>query len=195
MRPEVFLKILEQKRHYVGIFLFVTFLVVLGLYIFLQTPPNLSPVTGKLVVEDIKPELPDFTYQNEKKENKQIHSLKGKVLLISFWASWCAPCQVELPMFQTLSEKYDDDDFRIIPLNLDDEREDALSFKKTFWKKHNIEFPTFFDPDKKAAILLDVQGLPTNFLVDKNMNVVFQSTGLQDWNSPEVQNLIDELVR
>ncbi len=195
MRLEVFFKILEQKRHYIGIFLFVGFLFVLGLYISLQSPPNLSPVSGKLVVEDIKPELPDFTFQNEKKEDIQIYSLKGKVLLISFWASWCAPCQVELPMFQQLHEKYDDDEFRIVLMNLDDAREDAISFRNTFWKKHDIEYPTYFDLDKKAAMLLDVQGLPTNFLVDKNMNIVFQSTGLQDWNSPEVRNLIDELVR
>lgn len=194
MRPEVFLKILEQKRHIIGIVLFVTFLLIMGLYIFLQSPPDLSPVSGKLMVDEIKPEIPDFTYTTEKKEKKQLHSLKGKVVLLSFWASWCAPCQVELPMFQKLYEKYDKDEFEIVAVNLDDIFEDAIAFRNRFWKEHKIKFPTYFDIDKKAAMMLDIQGLPTNFLLDKNMKVVFESTGLQDWNSPEVKSLLNDLL-
>jgi thiol-disulfide isomerase/thioredoxin len=194
MIPEVFLKILEQKRHLIGTALFVIFLFSMGLYIFLQKPPDISPVSGKLVVEEMKPEIPDFTYITEKKEKRQLHSLKGKVILLSFWATWCAPCQVELPMFQKIYETYDKDEFQIIAINLDDIFEDAIAFRNRFWKEHNIEFPTYFDIDKKAAMMLDIQGLPTNFLIDKNMKVVFQSTGLQDWNSPEVKGLMEELL-
>lgn len=194
MRPEVFLKIIEQKKHFIGIFLFVGFLLFIVVYLLLQSPPNLSPVTGKLIVDEIKPEIPNFSYTTEDKQEKKIHDLKGKVVLLSFWASWCAPCQVELPMFQKLYDKYDEDDFEIVAVNLDDIREDAMNFVKSFWKKNDIEYPTYFDPNKKAAIMLDIQGLPTNFLIDKDSRVVFQSTGLQDWNSPEVKNLIDELI-
>jgi len=103
-----------------------------------------------------------------------ITSLKGKVVLVDFWATWCGPCIAELPHLKELHEAYRGKGFEIVGVSLDTEREELTSFVKA----NSINWPILFDPtseqgiDNKIAVHYGITGLPAMILVDQNGKVV-----------------------
>tara|TARA_B100001248_G_scaffold262354_1_gene257723 strand:+ start:4517 stop:5071 length:555 start_codon:yes stop_codon:yes gene_type:complete len=138
--------------------------------------------------------LPNFTFYDKKGHAKELEQVKGKAVLVSFWASWCAPCLIELPDFQKLYEKYSSDGLEILAINLDDNGDEAYPFVKRFWESKNIAFPTYYDFSKASADKLMVSRLPTNFLLNADHEIVFESQGLQDWKSERIQKMIEDVL-
>ena len=113
----------------------------------------------------------DFTVASLKGDSIRLSSLKGKVLLLDFWASWCGPCRYSNKQLVKLYSKYKDKGFEILGVSLDDEMKD--------WKKavikDKITWMQGFDKggwDALAAVRWHVDALPTSFLIDKNGDVV-----------------------
>lgn len=113
----------------------------------------------------------DFTVAGIKGDSIQLSSLKGKVLLLDFWASWCTPCRFSNKDLVKLYKKYKDKGLEILSVSLDDEKKDwkkAAAQDKITWLQGN-------DPaqwDAMAAIKWQVDAIPASFLIDKNGDVV-----------------------
>lgn len=92
-------------------------------------------------------------------------SMKGKVVIVDFWASWCEPCKVELPFLNSLYKKYKDKGLVVIGVNMDEKVEDA----KAFLKDNPVQVPLAYDGAKQVlAKEKNIEKMPTSFILDKN---------------------------
>ncbi len=139
--------------------------------------------------------VPDILMTAMRGPNKRLSDFKGKVVLLSFWATWCTPCLIELPTFIDLYQKLSDKGLVIIPLNVDENAQTAAAFVNDFWKAKKFPFPTFFDPTHEGASSFRVDALPSNFVLDKNGLLVAQGYGANDWGSDASIQFIEELLK
>lgn len=120
-------------------------------------------------------------------------SYKGKVVILSFWASWCTTCLVDLPTFNQIKKKFGSDDLVIVPINVD-EGETGKNFAKEFWSKNSFEFPAYYDVAKETAERFEVDTLPANFIIDREGRIVLSGFGVTDWNDPETVGVVESLL-
>ncbi|MBT3313029.1 MAG: redoxin domain-containing protein, partial [Anaerolineae bacterium] len=108
---------------------------------------------------------PDFTLETLEGESVTLSDLRGKVVLLNFWATWCPPCRAEMPAFQEAYIDYEDKDFVIVAVNatLQDNPNDIRDFITEF----GLSFPILLDAEGEANRLYQVQSLPTSFFIDK----------------------------
>lgn len=112
-------------------------------------------------------------------------ALKGKVVYVDFWASWCVPCRESFPWMSGLQRRFATDGLVIIGVNVDHERADA----DLFLNRYMPEFRVSFDPAGRLAEQFKVQGMPTSFLIDRNGQIRLRHAGfrLKDRSSLEQQ--------
>ena len=137
---------------------------------------------------------PDVEFFNQEQKATKLSEFKGKVVLFSFWASWCAPCLMELPTFSTLQKKYADKNFEVVAVNVDDVKEDAAKFIQEFWPLKKLNFTSWFDPEKKAAKAFNVEVLPSNFVIDRKGQIAMTGLGIDDWQSQEIIESLENLL-
>ena len=116
---------------------------------------------------------------------------EGKVVLVDFWATWCAPCVATMPDLQKLHEKYSDGGFSMIGVSID---EGGANKVKPFLAKHKFTYPILLDLDAKSPAwkAFGVHGVPALFLVDRNGQIVRQWTGTV--NRKDVEKAVADLV-
>ncbi|OQW46844.1 MAG: hypothetical protein A4S09_02745 [Proteobacteria bacterium SG_bin7] len=119
---------------------------------------------------------------------------KNRVVILSFWASDCGPCLEELPTFAKLSQTFGKDKLVVIPVNIEDDESLDKNFVAAFWKKNNFSFPSYFDTKQINAQLMDIQVIPTNYVLDKQGRIAFSSFGYNNWSSVKARDLIKSLV-
>ncbi len=157
----------------------------------LQHQSKIEPADASEISER-KP-VQDFILTDVSGAKKKLSDFRGNVVILSFWASWCGPCLVELPTFAEIERKYHDKGLRVIPVNVDD-GETGKAFAKEFWPKKNIGFPSFYDTTKDLANLFEVDILPSSFVIDREGRLVFSSAGASDWSSTDTQNLVQAVL-
>jgi protein-disulfide isomerase/thiol-disulfide isomerase/thioredoxin/uncharacterized membrane protein len=116
--------------------------------------------------------------------------LVGKVALINFWASWCGPCQRELPALVGLQNDFGARGFTVVAVNVDRQRAPA----DRFIARIGANYPVIFDPESRIMGLFDARAMPTSVLVDRNGNVVLQHTGFSDAWLADLRAQIDGLL-
>lgn len=90
-------------------------------------------------------------------------TLRGKVVLVNFWASWCPPCRDELPELQKMHTAYQEQGFEVVGINIDTQRENATEFIK----RYNVTFPVLFDPQQSVIRQFGAKAMPTSYLVNR----------------------------
>ena len=117
----------------------------------------------------------DFASIYADKPNINLEGLEGKTLFIDFWASWCAPCVLSLPLYNEMYHKYKDQGLEVIAINVDNPIEDGLDFL--------LDTPLDFlipqDPDGDAAELFGVIGMPSSYLISPDGNVELVHMGFR----------------
>lgn len=114
--------------------------------------------------------LPDIT------DNAKTYSLKdlrGKVVLLNIWASWCTGCKVEMPEFINLMEEFKGKNFQIVAISVDNDKNKAVNFLKGLEVKSHerINFTVLYDGDKSVAKEYKPMGMPMSYLIDRNGNL------------------------
>ncbi len=117
---------------------------------------------------------------------------RGRVTLLNFWATWCAPCRKEMPDLDALQRELGGPDFHIAPLNI--ERGGAEKSRAFFAEIGVTDLPVYLDPRSTLAKEFAVLGLPVSVLLDREGREVARLTGDADWSSPEAQAAIRHLV-
>jgi len=143
------------------------------------SPVSDNPVAPKLKLHDMDGRQVD------------LEKLKGKVVLVNFWATWCPPCRREMPSLQRLWEKLGPTKIQIVAVNVGEDADTVLGFMGTL--DGSPTFPIAFDKDGAASHGWPVRGLPTTFLIDKNGRIAYQAIGGREFDSPENIRLITEL--
>jgi Thiol-disulfide isomerase and thioredoxins len=119
---------------------------------------------NKKLLEDTTKKLSELSLLALDGKEVKLSDYKGKVVLVNFWASWCPPCKEEMPIFEKVYQKYNDKNFVILAVNMDTS-ERAL---KEFLEKNRYSFPIV---RIKGEAGLNIPGLPTSYLVDKDGSV------------------------
>lgn len=163
---------------------------------FTQQPGPMGLAGAETDPEELAKRAPvaDFILTDAEGKQKKLSELKGQVVILSFWASWCGPCLVELPTFGELSRKYGEHGLQILAVNVD-EGNDGRIFAKDFWQKHQFPFPSYFDTNKTLAQQFEVDMLPSNFVLDRQGRMVFSGFGANDWTSSENIEFIEGLLQ
>ena len=117
-------------------------------------------------------------------------AMRGRVVLVNFWATWCEPCREEMPALERLREKLKGRGFEVITVNFGESSGTVTRFLSSL----KVSVPVLLDPHKEAADAWKVRGLPMTFLVDSGGNARYWSFGEQDWNEGEAFRIVDGLI-
>ena len=137
--------------------------VLLGLAVGLAILYGFGSASGKSggVAPEVGAQAPDFELEQLSGGALRLSDLRGKPVLVNFWASWCAPCILEMPNIQKYYQRYPEA-FEVVAVNADEPRSDIEKFVKDI----GVTFPIVMDPGLKIQSLYRLRGLPTSFLVD-----------------------------
>lgn len=134
----------------------------------------------------------DITVHDLEGKTISLSQLKGKVVVLNFWATWCPPCREEMPSMEALYQKYKENKEFVMLLVSIDENIDTV---REFMKKNNYSMPVYHDPDKDAGSAYGITGVPETFLIDKNGIVSEKIIGPLDWTKPDVIQFIEDLLK
>ncbi|MCP5207656.1 MAG: TlpA family protein disulfide reductase [Hahellaceae bacterium] len=133
---------------------------------------------------------PDFTLPTSSGA-VQLSTLKGKVVLVDFWASWCGPCRDSFPWMNAMHEKYASQGLEIIAINVDQEATEAQKFLEELPAK----FTVAFDPEGKTPEAFNVMGMPSAYLIDQHGTIHSQHIGFHNSKKSEYEAAISALVQ
>ena len=119
-----------------------------------------------------------------------LEKLKGKVVYLDFWASWCAPCRKSFPWMNNIHSRFDSNKFTIIAVNLDTSKADAKKFLQSVPAKFDIAY----DPDGTVAEKYHLKAMPSSYLIDKRGNLVFAHKGYRESETAEIEEKIHQLI-
>ncbi len=134
----------------------------------------------------------DFSLSTLDGKQASLNDYRGKVVLLNFWATWCAPCRKEMPSIQTLWDRYKDQDLVVLAVSEDDGEREQIT---KFIRKINVNFPILLDHDLKIGDSYMLPGLPTTYLIGRDGTVAATIVGTQDWSRREAQALIQYLLK
>jgi thiol-disulfide isomerase/thioredoxin len=119
---------------------------------------------------------PAFTLPEASGTPVALDKLKGKVVYVDFWASWCGPCRRSFPWMGEMQRKFGDQGFTVVAVNVDKKREDAAKFLAVT----PGAFTIVYDPAGSVATAYDVKGMPSSYLVDRTGRIVAVDSGFRD---------------
>jgi len=134
----------------------------------------------------------DFTLQTLDGKKVTLASYKGKLVFLSFWATWCGPCKQELPSIQALYEKLKGKGFTVVAVDLAEGGKTVNEFVKA----NGMTFPVLLDTDGKVGGTYEARSIPTNYLLDRNGKILARIVGYDgtEWTSPERVALFEKLL-
>ncbi|MCG7897512.1 MAG: TlpA family protein disulfide reductase [Candidatus Thiodiazotropha weberae] len=134
------------------------------------------------------PALP-FRLLNLDGEYKQLRDYRGQVVVVNFWASWCAPCRAELPSMNRAWERLKSSGMAMLAINLGEDRE-AIN---AFLRDYPIDFEVLMDERGRISQRWRVRALPTTLVLNKRGQIIYQVVGEREWDQPVLIELIESL--
>jgi cytochrome c biogenesis protein CcmG, thiol:disulfide interchange protein DsbE len=144
---------------------------------------------------------PDFAAPTLGGDSLRLSELRGRVVLLNFWATWCPPCLREMPSMERLYRALAGAGLEIVAISLDARpgERDAMGQLGgdvgAFAREHGLTFPILLDPAGESQWIYGVQGLPTTFLIDRNGMIREKVLGGREWDEGEAAELVYRLIR
>jgi len=132
---------------------------------------------------------PDFSLPG-RDQTVSLGALRGKVVYVDFWASWCQPCRQSFPWMNRLQKRYQEQGLVIVGINLDKSRE----LSDDFLKKIPAEFTVAYDPEGKVASAYRVKGMPSSYLIDRQGRTQKTHIGYREETSGDMESAIQSLL-
>jgi len=141
--------------------------------------------------EELSGPAPGFSLMSRSGELVSLEDLKGQVVMINFWATWCAPCRREMPHLEALHQRYSNLGFTLLGVNVDEN----TSGVEKFLKETPVSFEVLYDPANEVSALYDVVAMPSTVMVDRHGNLRYMHHGYQSGYEHEYQAQIRALLR
>jgi peroxiredoxin len=135
---------------------------------------------------------PNFQLRDMNGQAVSLSDLRGKIVLVNFWATWCGPCRIEMPAMERLYRTYDRKDFEILAVSTDAQ---GVAVTRPFQQENQLTFPILHDADFRVGLSYGARTLPMTFMVDRQGIVRQQIFGARDWEAPEAHQLIQMLMK
>ena len=167
-------------------------LAMVGLLCIVACNKKESGSSAKPVVPAENQPAPDVQVSNLNGSSLKLSDLKGKVVMLNFWATWCPPCREEIPSFISLSKKMENRPFQLVAVSIDEGGKPAV---ESFFQTSGFNLPAYTDPDNKAAKTYGITGVPETFIINKSGIIVKKVIGPLTWDSPEIVAFLEELMK
>ena len=134
---------------------------------------------------------PDFRLQTLGGGETSLSEHRGNVVMLNFWATWCAPCREEMPHLEALHQRYSPLGFTLLGINVEDDPAGA----ERWLAETPVSFPILFDPENGVSELYDVIAMPSTVMIDREGNLRYLHHGYKPGYENEYQNQIRALIR
>jgi peroxiredoxin len=148
-------------------------------------------VTFPALAGELSGVAPSFTLDSRNGGQVSLNDLRGNVVMINFWATWCGPCREEMPHLEALHQRYSDLGFTLLGVNV--EEDSRLS--DSFLEETPVSFDILFDPKNSVSEMYDVVAMPSTVMVDREGNMRFIHHGYQKGYENDYQSQIRALLR
>ncbi len=135
---------------------------------------------------------PDFAVRDLSGRETRLSDLRGNVILVNFWATWCPPCREEVPSMAALNRLMAGKPFRMLAISIDEGGKEAV---QAFFSRAGVQLPAFLDTNSAIGKMYGITGVPETFVVDRNGVIIKKVIGPQEWNSPEVVKFLGDAMK
>ena len=179
---------------------FVRLFLALALVLLSATTGEATDKSGAVEIQKVFLRLGISTVQESKpiegtvldlrNEKKDLSTLTGKVTFLTFWTTWCPNCKVEMPALQKLYERYRDQDFQVLAVNI----EESAAKETKYLRAHGLTYGSYLDPRGQLARRLGVWSIPNTLIMDSQGIALGRVVGARDWDSPDAHKLLELLL-
>jgi thiol-disulfide isomerase/thioredoxin len=132
----------------------------------------------------------EITLKDLNGQQVSLSDLRGKIVFINFWTTWCLACVIEMPSMEKLHQKFKDKDFVMVAINL----QESASKIKQFYKEYKLTFTTLLDSTGDVGAGLGIRSIPTTFILDKNGRIIGKALGPREWEGKKSIALFEYLT-
>lgn len=148
-------------------------------------------LSASISASEISGPAPDFTLKSNGDGNVRLEDLRGQVVMLNFWASWCGPCRQEMPLMDEIYKKYEKFGFTVLAVNVDEDSADADRFLDVV----PVSFPILYDNESRVSELYSVDAMPTTIMIDRDGNRRFLHRGYKPGYEDDYVKQVKELIR
>lgn len=153
------------------------------------SPTSALASLGFTVFPEAQP-IPAFSLKGLNGEIISIGDLKGKYVFLNFWATWCPPCQREMPSMEALYAKFKKKNFALLAISVREEPKTVQKYMDT----HKYAFPIALDPDGAVSSLFVGRGIPTTYILDPQGRAIAGLVGGREWNTKDVYDVFEGIL-
>lgn len=146
--------------------------------------PARAPAVGDIV--------PEYAASTLTGDSASLDQLRGQVVLLNVWATWCPPCRKEIPVLQALHESHADDGLRVVGVSVDAAGE-AQAVER-FVESYGVTFEIWLDPAERVSSTFRTSGVPTTLLIDRDGRLVWRHLGPVTADDPEMNRVLEETL-
>ena len=184
-------------KKYVLLFLLIFISVILFfLEHFTETPISIEDIQTKEIFNAKKSSVgyfaPSFKLRNIKGNYESLESYRGEVVVLNFWATWCAPCRIEMPSFEKLYRRYRSEGVTVLAITLDKNSENKI---KSFVDEYGLSFPILLDEKGEVERLYPSMTIPFTYIIDRQGRIVARVDGAKNWESSETFEAIEYILK
>jgi cytochrome c biogenesis protein CcmG, thiol:disulfide interchange protein DsbE len=134
----------------------------------------------------------NFTLKDLKGDQISLASLRGKVVFLNVWATWCAPCREEMPSIESLYRDFKtNSDFVVLAVSQDTDG----GLVRPFVEQNHLQFTVLLDPRNEVGERYDVNGIPETFIIGRDGRIVAHHLGPYDWSNTDIREALQELIK
>jgi len=171
------------------VFFYSLFIVLISFNLSFSSEMRREELFLKMDIRPVKgnTKAQNFCLEDLKGRKWYLKNLKGKVIFLNFWATWCGPCKEEMPSIETLYQQFKEKNFVFLTISVDYEGKKNV---REFIERRGYTFPVLLDPKCQVLDLYEVKEIPTTIIIDKNGKMVGKAIGPRNWKNPEVFSLL-----